>query len=59
MNARIQKALADARDLPIQKPIEPLPTIFSTIRGNEFTTRRQARRHDVVAAKSGMKMRNN
>ena len=46
MNARIQRALSDARDIPIEKPADELPSIFGSVRRSGFTTARKVRRHD-------------
>lgn len=44
MNARVLAFPADSRDMPIQKPSEPLPLIFGTVPKSGFSTARRIRR---------------
>ena len=45
------KERIDAKDLPIQKPTEPLPAIFDTVRRSGFTTTsKKSGVHDVNGA---------
>ncbi len=46
MNARIGKTGNDTRELPIAKPSEPLPAIFSTYGRTGFSTTRKVRGND-------------
>lgn len=51
MNARIERALTDARDIPIEKPVDDLPPIYGTVRMSGFTTARKVCRPDNREAK--------
>jgi hypothetical protein len=57
MNARIRKAVNDTREMPIGKPLEPLPAIFSTYGRIGFSTTRRARGKDPQGEVSAEQMR--